>query len=284
MNNILISVKRFFKNKNTVTIIGVIAILGILYFAYNTQVKNETEPQVVYVAKETIQPRTLITDDMVEVKRVPKAAITSNVIRSKASIVGKYSNYNTTIPSGSMFYSETVVSESDLPDSAFVKIADGEVVYNFPVTMDSTYGNSIFPGNKIDIYMKAVNEEGEIMVGKLLENVEVIDVKDRNGLHVFESTSEARTPSTLIFGVKPDINILLRKASYMKSFSVELFPVPQGGTVSSEGATQVTSQKLRDFIESHTVPNDELVDQNTDTTTQEGTTTQTPQTNTSVGN
>ena len=37
---------------------------------------------------------------------------------------------------------------------AFAKVKSGEVVYNFPVDMESTYGNSIFPGNKIDIYIE----------------------------------------------------------------------------------------------------------------------------------
>lgn len=265
MNNIIISVKRFFKNKNTVTVLGVVAIIAILYFAYNAQVKQETEPVTVYVAKATIQPRTQITNDMVEVKKVPRAAITSNVVRTKAGIVGKYSNYNTTIPAGSMFYTETVISEEQLPDSSFVKVKNGQVPYNFSVTMDSTYGNSIFPGNKIDIYMKAVNDAGEIMVGKLLENIEVLDVIDRNGRKVFENVEETRTPANLIFGVTPDFHILLRKAGYMKSYSVELFPVPHGGTIDVEGDTRVSSQQLRDFIDSHTVPNDELVDEITPT-------------------
>ncbi|MDD3392725.1 MAG: SAF domain-containing protein [Bacilli bacterium] len=266
MNNVIISLKRFLQNKNTVTVLGVIAIITILYFAYNYQVKQETEPVRIYVAKETIQPRTLITDDMVETKKIPKAAVTSNVIRTKSAIVGKYSNYNTTIPAGSMFYTETVISEDELPDSSFTKVKDGEIPYNFSVTIDSTYGNSIYPGNIIDIYMKAVNDAGEIMVGKLLENIEVLDVIDKSGNKVFENTEENRTPATLIFGVSSEIHILLRKASYMKAYSVELFPVPHGGNIPVEGDTAVSSQQLKDFIESHTVANDELIDETTNTT------------------
>ena len=36
--NILVSIKRFFANKNTVTILGVIVIIAILYFGYNYRV------------------------------------------------------------------------------------------------------------------------------------------------------------------------------------------------------------------------------------------------------
>ena len=127
--------------------------------------------------------------------------------------------------------------------------------------MDSTYGNSIFPNNYIDIYMKANNEEGKLMVGKLIENIKVLAVKDSSGKHVFENTEEDRTPAYLIFGVKPSINILLRKASYMGNYSVELFPVPHGVEIKAEaGETLVTSETLKDFINANTVPNDEIDD------------------------
>ena len=38
--NILVSIKKFITNKNTVTILGVIIIIAILYFGYNYQVEK----------------------------------------------------------------------------------------------------------------------------------------------------------------------------------------------------------------------------------------------------
>ena len=254
MNNVMGSFKKVIRNKNTVTIIGVIIILILLYAGYSMQINSAVEPVQVPVATETIQPRTEITEDMVELIDVPNISLSDNVITSRTSIVGKYSNINSVIPAGSMFYEDTVIDEEELPDSAFVKVKDGEVVYNFPVDMESTYGNSIYPGNKIDIYMKAGNGRDEqVMVGKLIENVEVLAVKDSSGRNVFEDTSEARTPSMLIFGVEEEINILLRKASYMGTLGVELFPVPQGGSITVEGSTAVSTQQLVDYIEAHSV-------------------------------
>ena len=260
MNNLIISVKRFFKNKNTVTVLGVIAIVAIIFIGYKSQISKAVEPTSVPVAVTTIQPRTKITKDMITTIDVASIAVQENVYTLSSQVIGKYSNYNTMIPEGSMFFHEAVVKEEDLPDSAFVEVAEGEVPYNFPVTMDSTYGNSIFPGNYIDIYMKSVNEEGKIMVGKLFEDIKVLAVKDSSGKHVFENTEESRVPAFLIFGLTPEYNILLRKASYMYSYSVELFPVPHGATLTNEeGTTIVSSQTLKDFINAHTVANDELV-------------------------
>ena len=254
MNNVVASAKKFFKNKNVVTIIGVVIILVLLYIGYSTQINNAVEPVQVPVATQTIQPRTEITDDMVQLVDMPNVSLSDNVIRSRSQIVGKYSNVNSVIPEGSMFYTDTVISADELPDAAFAKVKAGEVVYNFPVDMESTYGNSIFPGNMIDIYMKVGDGTDEkIMVGKLIENVEVLAVKDSSGRAVFENTSDARTPSMLIFGLKSNLYTILKKASYMDGLGVELYPVPHGGEVDTEGATQVSTQQLVDYIDAHSV-------------------------------
>lgn len=267
MNNIIISVKRFFTNKNTVTILGVIVVIAIIYFGYNSQIKKATSPVRLPVAKTTIQPRTLITKDMIKYVSIPSVAVSENVIRTESAIVGKYSAINTVIPAGSMFYSGVVVSASDMPDSLFTNIKEGEVPYNFPVSMTTTYGNSIVPDSYIDIYMKAVDDSGEIMVGKLLENVRVLAVKDSAGNNVFENMSSTRTPAYLYFGVTEDLHILLRKASYLSNKSVVLFPVPHGTVVKDEElVTEVSTQYLRDFINAHTVMIDETpTDDNTNT-------------------
>lgn len=262
MNEFMVKFQRFIKNKNTVTIIGVVLAIGILYWGYNTQISKAVTPvKNIPVATNTIQPRTKITSEMISYVDVAPVVLSDNVIRYANQVIGKYSNYNTVIPQGSMFYNNTLVNEEELPDSAFTQVEDGEVVYNFPVDMDSTYGNSIFPGNQIDIYMKARNDAGQIMVGKLVENVKVLAVKDASGKHVFENSEEERVPATIIFGVSPEINILLRKASYMNDLEVELFPVPHGGTAAQEGETQVSTQYLKDFINANTVVIDEANDQ-----------------------
>ena len=253
MNNILVSLKRFITNKNTVTVIGVIVILALLYWGYNSTIETQVRPVRIPIANETIQPRTLITDDMVSYIEVPSVSVNENVIRNSAAIVGKYTDVNTVVPSGSMFYSDVLIDEEDLPDSAFTAVKDGERPYNLSVTVASTYGNSIFPGNKIDVYMKATDENGLVMIGRLLAKVEVLAVKDSTGNNVFEDTSTTRTPSTLLFGVPEDVFILLKKTEYLRSYGVELFPVPYGGTSPVEGDLIVDRQELVDFIESNTV-------------------------------
>ncbi len=256
MNNIVIKLKKFLKNKNTVTVIGVILIIALLYFGYAYTINKAVEPQRVPVAINTIDPRTKITEDMIEYIEVPATAVSDNVIRNSSQIIGKYSNVNTVIPAGSMFYTDTVIEQDKLPDIVYSKLKKGEIIYNFPVDMESTLGNSIYPGNYIDIYMKANDTNGKVMIGKLIENVEVLAVNDNSGNPVFESSTQNRTPAWMLFGLQPDLYILLKKATYMGGFGVVLYPVPHGSYIEEyvevEGATRVSVDYLKNFITANT--------------------------------
>ena len=82
-------------------------------------------------------------------------------------------------------------------------MAEGMVAYPLDVTMKSTYGNSVYQGDKIDLYFRGRSDEGLVMVGKFIENIKVLIVKDSSGRNVFENTSEAGTPSQMILEVPP---------------------------------------------------------------------------------
>ena len=165
MNNLIISLKRFFGNKNTITIICVLAIVLILYFAYNYRIKQATEPLRVPYARQEIQPREQITEDMIGYVEIPKKMITSNTVTNINNIIGMFANYNTVIPSGSLFYQSTLVTWEQMPDSAWADIPDKYTVVSLNVNTETTYGNSIFPGNYIDLYYAAHDSTGKLLLG-----------------------------------------------------------------------------------------------------------------------
>lgn len=254
MDNITNSFKRFFKNKNTVTIVGVIVILVLLYIGYSTQIKNAVKGVSVPVAVSNIQPRTLITSEMVTTVDIPSIAVNSDVYTNSSSVIGKYSNVNALIPEGSMFFKQSIIDEKDLPDAAFVELEEGQIAYSFPVDMESTYGNAIMPNSKIDIYMKYGDGNDEkVMVGKLITNIKVLAVKDSSGRNVFEDSENTRTPSMMIFGLKEKLWLLLSKAYYLRGEGIELFPVPATGKASVKGATEVSTKELEDIINARSV-------------------------------
>lgn len=252
MNNLKASMKKFLGNKNTVTILGVILCLVILYIGYNYRINSKVELVSVPYAKQTIQPRTYITNDMIGTMNVPKSFLVGNYYTTTKSIIGKYSNYNTMIAKGSLFYTDLVVDEKDLPDSAFSNVPEGYTVIIYPVNIYSTYANSMAPGSYINIYYKSLNDDGEVMFGKFISNIEVLDVKDSSGRHVFENSEEARTPAYMLFAVPEETHLLLRKALYLKNYDVELLLIPNTATLTEDQKVTVSSLQIEEFINSKT--------------------------------
>ena len=253
MNNLKASMKKFFGNKNTVTILGVILCLVILYIGYNYRINSAVKLVAIPYAKTTIQPRTYITKDMVGTMNVPESFLVGDYYTNVNNIIGKYSNFNTIIAKGSIFYTDLVVTEEELPDSAFSDVPEGYTVVNYTVTIASTYANSMAPGSHINIYYKSLNDDGEIMFGKFISNIEVLDVKDSSGQHVFENSEETRTPAYMLFAVPEETHLLLRKALYLDEYDVELILIPNTATLSEEDKVTVSSNDIENFINSKTV-------------------------------
>jgi len=259
MGNILTTVKRFLSNKNTVTILGVLLGILVLYIGYNYRVKQATTPVTVPYAKEELSSRTLITSDMIGYMEVSSSVVreSPNLITNAQQLINQYVAFGTTIPANSMFYKTQVLSSDEMPDSAFENIPDGYTLYSLNVDLHSTYGNSIYPGNYIDLYFKGIDETQKVMFGKMIESIEVYAVKDSQGNHVFETTVESRTPAELLFAVPNDMYELLMKAGYISGSSIEIIPVPRNKSYSlSPGETVVSSFYIRNFIlsKSATIP------------------------------
>ena len=253
MNNLSNSLKKFVSNKNTVTILGVVLCIIILYFAYNMRINQKVSLTRVPYANQTIQPRTQITSAMVSYMSVPASFLVGSYYKSSDLIVGKFSNYNTIIAAGSLFYTDLVVDAKDLPDSAFMSIGDGYTPVNYRVDMDSTYANSMLPNDYINIYFKSRDDNGTIMFGKFISNVKILDVKDSSGRHVFENSDEARTPAYMLFALPEDMHLLFRKAIYLEgSYDVELILVPNTQELTEKDAVFVSSEDIQNFINEKT--------------------------------
>ena len=265
MGNFTNGIKKFLSNKNTVTVVGAVLAVIVLYIAYTMRVNAAVNPINVPYAREQINPGTQITEDMVGTMQVPPSMVSDDVITNQAEVIDKYSNADTLIPEGSLFFTRQVVEKEQLPANIILKYPKGYVLYNMPVNIESTYGNSIYPGNYIDIYLRITrkeaegqaatsNDERELMqYGKFLENVQVLAVKDASGQPVFSNLDEQRTPAMLVFALPEEYYILLKKASYLSLYDSELVPVPTNESLQDEpDDLQMSSESLRSWIETVT--------------------------------
>jgi Flp pilus assembly protein CpaB len=252
MNNFVIGFKKFITNKNVVTVIGVLAVLGILFWGYTSSIKKETNPLNIPVAAKTITATTQITSEDVTYIQVANRMVGEGVIRSSAQIIGKYTNINVTIPKGSVFYADWVVDAERIPGNWIEQLdyEAGELGYYMDVNIENTLGNNVLPNTYIDIYMKANDENGTTMFGKLLKNIKVLVVHDASGNNVFQDSASIGNPSKIGFAVSQDLYVLLKKAEYL---NIDLVLAPRGSTVPSKDYIIVTSATLRDYIDAQTI-------------------------------
>ena len=125
--------------------------------------------------------------------------------------------------------------------------------YIVSLDLDSTEystGWGIMPGDKIDLYMRVKSDEGSVMLGKLIENVEILASQDSDGNNVYEVNDGSRKPKYLIFGLQEDVFLLLLRSNYL---DVELIPVQHGTWIDDKDATtKLTTQELIDYLKART--------------------------------
>lgn len=251
---------RMFKSKGFVTgLCGVLAV-AVLIIGYNIRINNATKPVSLPVAKYTIDPKTKITDDMIEYREIPRGVLNSEYYVNKNQIINKYTKINAVIPAGSMFYTELLTDKEELPDAALYDIPKGETLYYLTVNMLTSYTNSILPNNYIDIYM-TTRDNGKALVGKLLKNIKILAVKTSDGKNVFEGGDTTRVPYVIIFSLPEDQHLLLRKITAINNYSIanetggfsriDITPVPTNVNIdnrSDEIVSEVSSEYLRTFV------------------------------------
>lgn len=265
MGNLTTGIKKFLQNKNTVTVLGVVLAIVVLYVAYTARIKSSINPVTVPYATEKIASGTQITKSMVSTREVPPSMLEGDVITNVSEIIDKYSAADTVIPEGSLFYKSAVVEKEQLPDNIILEYPKGYVLYNLAVDTNSTYGNSVYPGNYIDIYFKAVNKIDEsnteqltsdadkILLGKLMANIKVLAVRDSDGKAVFQNIDENRKPAMVIFAVPEEYYILLKKAEFMRTYDTSLIIVPTNESLKDEpDSLEISSDTLKNWINNNT--------------------------------
>ena len=254
MGNLMLKLKRFLGNKNTITILCVVAGVAVLLIGYNYRVNQAVQPVNVPYALKRMEPKSKVEADNVGTIKVSGAFVeqTEDLITSKQYILNNewYVNYDTVIPEGGLFYKTQLVLKEDIPDTAFDDIDEGATIFSLSVDSHSTYGNSIMPGNFIDLYLKATDENGKVIFGKFIESIKVLSVRDSSGNDVFADSQVVRNSGELLFAVKDDLFMLLSEASF--DGGIDIVPVPRNAAYRNEGdtenGTQVSKQELVDYI------------------------------------
>lgn len=242
---------KIFKNKQVVTIAALILCFVILIVAYKYRVDKAINAVSVPIATRTLEAREKIDEDCFETRKVAQSMLSSNVITNKNELLGdgdsvpaKYVNYNTFIPEGSLFYRSAVTTWDKMPDSVWADLPDGKTMYSLKVDDESTYGNSIYPGDKIDLFYRG-NANGKDFFGPLIKGITVLAVKDGNGNHIFKKSANQERAVALIFAVNNEEFLFLHRA---EGVGGTLVPVLRNTDYNPEAMT-IESEFIKNFIE-----------------------------------
>lgn len=247
MGSLFNAFKKFFVNKTTVTIVGVVAGIAVLVGFYMYRVNSAVDPTRVPIATRAIAATEEITSNDVEWVEIGSSFLKNrDIITDIDDIVGKYVNTGTSIPEGGMFYTSQVVEKEELPNSVFDEIPDGYTIYQLRVNIESTYSNSIYPGDKIDLWM-TLNQDDLIYFGEFITGIEVLAVRDSDGESVFDVTNSNR-PAWLLFAVPTEMYRYLKVAEFL---DITITPVPRNTNYNSEvGTTEISNDQLLYMLQS----------------------------------
>lgn len=247
MGNLVGTLKRFISNKNTVTILAVLAGVIVLWYFYNQRVEAAITTIRIPYATNRIDSGNRIETDNIGWKEITQSTLKdSDIIRDSYSIEGKYVCLGTSVPQYGFFYQSQICDR--LPNSVLYDIPDGSAIYSLSVNSQTTYANSIQPGDYIDLYMSAREDNGQIIYGALIESIEVLAVRDSSGRDLFWDSS-AGDSAFLLFAVTKELHELLNVASLMTTNNVKITPVPRNNSYTQNpGDTVVASEYLYTFI------------------------------------
>jgi len=248
MGNILAPFKKFLSNKNTITILGVLLGVVVLFLGYRWRVNEAINPQTILYAKHTLNPEDPITAEDIGTTTISNSTLKNmtNVINNENDLVGKIVSFDSKIPANSYFFNESVMSPEEMPDSLFTYLGNGNTIYALAVNTHDTFGNSIFPDDTIDLYMTYKDENDQTVFGRLIKKIRVLAVKDDAGNNVFKNRDSLGTPSQLLFEVPEDLFSLLKRAELV---GIQIMPVARNASYStSEDSHQIDSQELQDVI------------------------------------
>lgn len=249
MTSLINGIRKILLNRNTVTILAVFAGVIVLWFFYNMMVNNATNPKSVPVATRDITATEEITKEDFEYVKINSSFLKkASVVTSGNQLTGYYIANGTSVVEGAMFYRNQVVTKDKLEERDSENIPDGYSIYWLKVDNTSTYANSIYPGDKIDLWLKA-SVNGSIVYDEFINSIDVLQVKDSNGQNVFDTTVP-KTPAWLSFAVKDD---MLKYFKAIENTSgMQLYPVPRNKLYTTEGAeVSYSNDLLKDLIRNY---------------------------------
>lgn len=211
--------------KKKVGLIGLISLIVINVLLFKIVLDKSVDTIEVPVASQRIDPRTQITEDMIEMIKVPAVMIQNDCAIEKKEVLKKYTEIEGIIPKGSLFYKSMLFDEKDLPDYPTLKLKEGQNVFSLKTDLLKSSGNTLTNNQRIDLYVTIHQKNENPITDSLLQSVRIINVVDRKGVDM--TKSELKVPSVINLAINKEYVSLLKKASEIGSLDLYATTFPQ---------------------------------------------------------
>lgn len=186
--------------KKSIIVISIALMIVINVSVSFLIVKTLTKSTDVFVAKTTLVPRNPITEDDIQTISLPSNLIPNNIFTSKEDIIGQVVSYDSSIYQGMFFFKEALDDPIKSNDAPLLRLKDNQVAVSLSVDVIKSLGNTLLPGQYVDlVYTYPIRNENPI-VDTIYKNVRVLALKDRYGLDMNHPQSQ-KTPHVILLSL-----------------------------------------------------------------------------------
>ncbi len=198
------------KNKKALVLlfstIVFILLVGLVCFIY---CNNKLKLQEVCIAKYSLNNRTLISQDEIEVVKVPKSYLNGNIILNKEDVVGKYVKINTRVPKGSFFYDDAIEEYEIIKDKLNSELEDDEVNFDLNANNINVNQSYLVKGMYVDLYL-TIDKNNKVLSDLLINNVRIIGMYDVNHQEIKDYDNKTILQSICLAVPKDTISYLYK--------------------------------------------------------------------------
>ncbi len=228
--------------KKIYLVAGVLAVItGVLVFSFTSSIKKAATRQYtdVVVAVQMIPERTVITEEMVEVRSLPSEAVLPSALKMQEQAVGLISAG--IIEQGEVISASKVYTQGDKNNSLGFFVPVGKRAITVPVDEVNGITGFILPGDHVDIIVDIEQENPNtpekdtiLTTFLLLQNIEII----ASGTTTSNKQNARNiTYTTLTLAVTPEDAIRIAHAEISSKLRFVLRAPTDNGVASTEPVT-----------------------------------------------
>ncbi len=186
---------KYIKNRYVIFVLCLILAGVIAFVIVPKSNKNMAESVDVVKVTKQIEKNTQITEDMLEIKQMPKQAVTQNTITDKKQIVGKVSNVQLLPEDNLVMQKFTEVGTET--DKALYEMDNSEqlAISVTLANLASSVSGKIQPGDVVSVY-GFINETKQLADYTDLQYIEVIGVSNSSAEELSTRNSDSETDSS----------------------------------------------------------------------------------------